>query len=144
MTIFSTLALFAGCMGICAVYQYSRPLMSAFWIAMIFCLIGFAAAGAVAIAVPLFFYNGGCLGSTYASTLYINNQTAQAAQRLCRLSPINCLCYLNPNGSSYSQLNTMILANSLNTTTINYSAPVSVFQCPNWVLGTYDRTLSAF
>lgn len=140
-TIFSFIALFAGCMGICAVFQYSRSLMSSFWICMLVCMLGFATAAAIALAVPLYFQSGGCLGSSYAATMYINNQTTLAALRLCKASPVNCTCYLNPNGTSYTSLNSIAGLSTINN---NYSLPINVFRCANWTVGVYDTTLAAF
>ena len=141
LTIFSCISLLAGCIGICGVYQFSKQWMNSFLICMIVCLIGFGATAAIALAIPLYFQNGGCLGSSYAATSYLNNQTTSAALKLCKTALGNCTCYLNQNGSSYSSLNSI---SGLATNNLNYTFPISVFRCPNWTIGVYDTTLSAF
>lgn len=141
MTVFSCVSLFAGCFGICGVFQYSKQMLTTFWICMIFCLLGYAAAAAVGLAVPLYFYNGGCLGITYAPSQYLNNQTSLASVHFCKSTYGDCKCYLNPNGPAFSTLSPIFPIGSYDKN--NYSYPVNVFRCQNWTIGMYDTTFSS-
>lgn len=139
LTIFSIVAMLAGTCGICGVYQYSKSALTGFWVCLLVCLIGFCAAGAIAIAIPLSFQNEGCLSTTYPGIGYIQNQTTLATTRFCRAAPLNCTCFINTNTSYYNTLNGLSLSH-LN----NYTLPISVFDCSTWIVGSYDTMLAAF
>ena len=47
-------------------------------------MLGFAATGAVGLALPLSFQTEGCLGSSYPGIGFINNQTTLAYNRFCK------------------------------------------------------------
>lgn len=55
LTVFSVVSLFAGALGICAVFQYSKSMMTCFWISMLICLIGFSAGAALGLVIPFTF-----------------------------------------------------------------------------------------
>lgn len=84
LTVFSFIALIAGIIGICAVFQFRKSMLTGFWVMMIVCMVGFSATAGVALAYPISFINSGCLSTSYAGNGYINNQTILAATRLCK------------------------------------------------------------
>lgn len=140
LTIFSCVILFTGAFGVCGVYQYSKRMLSTFWICIIICLIGFAAAAAIGLAIPLYFYNGGCLSSTYVPSQTLNFQNSIAYNNFCKAAG-ECRCYINPNTTGFSSLSQIIP--STNYDRNNYSLAVSVFRCKNWTSGMYDSTISS-
>ena len=140
LTVFSCVSLAAGCLGICAVYQYSKGMLTGFWVMMAVCLVGFAVTAAVGLSLPLTFYSEGCLSNSYPGIGYINNQTTLAINRFCKESPLNCTCYLKPNTSVYESLSPNSIANSTN----NYTYPISVLECGGWMVGFYDNELAAY
>ena len=96
LTIFSLLCLFAGCLGVCAVFQLRSGMLTAFWIILLVCLFGFVGGAAVGLATPTLLASYGCTGQVYPAVFSINNIATAASQKLCIAN--NCTCYIDPNG----------------------------------------------
>jgi hypothetical protein len=136
MTVFSAVCIAAGAFGICAVFQFNTGTLTALWIILSVCLVGFSAGAALGLATPLLLQSYGCTSPVYPAIYSIANQTVLAAQRLCVTN--NCQCYINSTGS----FNTSGIT-GLNSSS-NYTLPISVLQCINWVPGLYDRLIASF